>query len=411
MTYVKVEQQEQPAELDDEVTVEEHVPVPAPAEEPEPITDDGAISPAFAPGRTLLVGGLATATLLVTGLYQLAGVGGLVGGGAAVAGAGVAYVAHRRGGLFRNQRGRVRSGGAGGDASGSGSTRKARRAARSSGADATHRTPAGGGRRSRRGSGDGGPLRNFRYRKPHSRRETSGNGTSAENRHGWRGGRERFPRTRQTVRAWANRRTGRLWDGRRRLWTGVTRVAGHLSAWDATTRIGLYALFTRLIARARRLLDKTPAPDAEAPTAQPEDAPTGQPATPNPTQQMRSPRMTHVTYAATGENPLVLMSVEMLNAASLYDVPKMMTVAEHLDAMYQVPENIALAFTRIGQRLQAAHPIHQVVVQDFAEVVKGMAAVIPAARQLAVTFRGAHADDIARHDAPRVNEHKWDINA
>ncbi|MFG6197749.1 hypothetical protein [Nonomuraea sp. JJY05] len=415
MTYVKVEPPESSA--DDEVMVEEHVPASPPAEEPEPITDYSAAAPMAAPGRTLLVGGLATATLLVTGLYQLAGIGGLVGGGAAVAGAGAAYVAHRRGNLFRKRPGR---GGAGGDSATAGGSHRTRRGGRSGGAQAAHPSGAGNSR-SRRGgkSRDGWNFPRGKSNWPGFRRSPAGGGpgsASTTSRHG--GGRQkRFGR----VRAWVDRRTGRAggWQFRFRPdWSGT---AARYHAWDSSTRIGLHALLARLVTRARRLLGKTASPTeqpdnqtvagaqpGEASTAQQQ---TSQPTTPNPTHRIRSPRMDHVTYAATGENPLVLMSVEILNAASLYDVPRMMTVSEHLDSMFQVPENLALAFTRFGQRLQAAHPIHAVVVQEFAEVVKGFAAVIPATRQLAVTFKGVHADDIAKHDAPRVNEHKWDINA
>ncbi|MFC4014597.1 hypothetical protein ACFOY2_45755 [Nonomuraea purpurea] len=387
MTYVKVERPEEPADDGDEVTVEEHMPAPAPAEEePEPITDDGGASPAFAPGRTLLVGGLATATLLVTGLYQLAGVGGLVGGGVAAAGAGAAYVAHRRGTLFRKRPGR---GGSGESAS------------------------TEGGRRSRR-SGSGWAGLNFPRGKSHSsdRRSAPRGGTgpaSAASRHGGR--QERFDRVRRAgrdVRAWVNRRTGRRGGWRRRF--------GH--AWDIATRLGLHALFTRLIARARRLLGKTPSPgsgdqpgtDDKPQTSTPADS-TPADSTPPRTERTTTVSGSRIIATSTADNPLVIMSAEMIGAASSYAVPDMMIVAEHLDALHQVGQNLTLAYQRFGARLQAAYPIHAAVVEHFQHLVKGSAALIPPAQQLATTFRLAHADDIARREKPRTNEHLWNMPA
>ncbi|MEU4331384.1 hypothetical protein [Nonomuraea dietziae] len=434
MTFVPVENL---TDSDDETAVEETPPptiesAPAGSAQPTPTLSEGTSS---APGRTALVGGLSTAVLVATGLYELAGVGGLAASGAAVVGGGALYVAHRRGALLRK-----RPGGREGATGGAAASRKSR-AARASRAEAAHASPAGGRPARRRSRLGRAAQENFPYGKVRkarrSRGSTSRNGSSAASSTGRRSERtQRFVRARQagrTMARWVNRRTGRREHRTartRRFRPAMSRLVARLHAWDTDTGLGLYALLARLVARARRLLGKSPAAgqpgDAAEPTSTSEASPTGetptgqpkpdqpkhdQPRTEPPAYRTRSPRMSSITYSAIGENPLVLMSVEMITAGTQYDVPRMMDLAAHMDAMYQVPENLAVAVTRFGQRLQATHPIHAAVIEEFAHVVKGFSAVIAPARQLAVTFRSAHAEDIARHDAPRVNEHKWDINA
>ncbi|WP_043641394.1 hypothetical protein [Nonomuraea candida] len=121
--------------------------------------------------------------------------------------------------------------------------------------------------------------------------------------------------------------------------------------------------------------------------------------------------MSRIIATSSADNPLVIMSAEMIGAASSYTVPDMMIVAEHLDALHQVGQNLTLAYQRFGARLQAAYPIHPAVVEHFGHLIKGSAALIDPAQQLAATFRQAHADDIARREKPRINEHLWNMPA
>ncbi|MFF4413218.1 hypothetical protein ACFYY8_11860 [Streptosporangium sp. NPDC001559] len=141
---------------------------------------------------------------------------------------------------------------------------------------------------------------------------------------------------------------------------------------------------------------------ANTPTSTPTGAPTGPvPSTPAPTAFRRR---------TVSNNPLAAATAELNGAASGYAPDDMWTVAREIEQLPEIPANVALALRTYTMRLQGGeYPIEAPVGEALHDLYAAMAQLVPLAEQVVTVFRTVHAADLARGDAPRTGEPKWDV--
>ncbi|MFI7533999.1 hypothetical protein [Streptosporangium sp. NPDC049376] len=145
-----------------------------------------------------------------------------------------------------------------------------------------------------------------------------------------------------------------------------------------------------------------PEPATEnTPTSTTADAPTGPAPTTAPTAFRRR---------TVSNNPLAAATAELNAAASGYAPDDMWTVAREIEQLPEIPANVALALRTYTMRLQSGeYPIEAPVGEALHDLYAAMAQLVPLAEQVVTVFRTVHAADLARGDAPRTGEPKWDV--
>lgn len=104
-------------------------------------------------------------------------------------------------------------------------------------------------------------------------------------------------------------------------------------------------------------------------------------------------------------------AAEMLGAALSYRPEGMMQVGNDFNRMPEAFRNIANAMQQMAQRAHDEDPIHPAILDQMQVVYQHLQSAAMAAEELGPAFRSLHAVDIARLQAPRVNEAKWDVSA
>lgn len=107
--------------------------------------------------------------------------------------------------------------------------------------------------------------------------------------------------------------------------------------------------------------------------------------------------------------PLAAVAAEMNAAAAAHAPVDMFQVARELDQLREVPVGVGMAVRTYTQRLQAEYPIHPAVVDRIFQLYKQVADLVPIAEEISVLFRQVHAKDLQREQAPRTNEHAWNV--
>ncbi|MER5649568.1 hypothetical protein [Streptosporangium sp. NPDC002524] len=434
MTYTKVDPPEQDDALERE-DLDEPVIAEPPAEPPaDTDTTDRSDRPTSAARqqrgvtRETLVGGLSVAGITIAGLHQVAGIPGLIAGGAAVTAGGASYVAYR----YRRPRGRDHSGRRGADRSttASPSTSGGRRTklGKSAGSVGSAlrslggRGGGGGGRRRGLFSGNsGGSGRSGRSgRSPFGGGKTPKAKTRAFDR-AVRKAFDRADRKKGKQGKQANTRTAhrisQIWAARPRL-----AVRERFSAWDAEMTSGLRAL----VAKVLRWLGLAPeAPAAaeneeeakdqtkeEAKTesdAGPEAAPAAESTPPEPPRPTTTSgiRITPRSTAPMSTNPLVVASAELIPAAAGWGTEDMMIAAAHLKALHEVPFNTATALGILTDRLYDDYPIDRLVLEALRDLYTDQSKLITKAEGVSTLFSNVHRAEILRREKPRRGERKW----
>ncbi|GAA5004300.1 hypothetical protein [Kitasatospora paranensis] len=100
---------------------------------------------------------------------------------------------------------------------------------------------------------------------------------------------------------------------------------------------------------------------------------------------------------------------EMYGAAMNYDPDGMMHVLAAIESLPEGLESIANTFRVLAERSDDEFPLDKVVGESLNEVFHLLTQAVSAAEEVGKAFRGAHENDIARHDDPRNGEEKWDI--
>ncbi|MCP2330739.1 hypothetical protein G443_001009 [Actinoalloteichus cyanogriseus DSM 43889] len=103
------------------------------------------------------------------------------------------------------------------------------------------------------------------------------------------------------------------------------------------------------------------------------------------------------------------LAAEMHVRASRYDPERMTDFASDLGQWGESIAHLALAlatFTRTGQD---RWPLNPAVIESLARVYQPLGNAAAAAAEMPATFRGAHAVDLHRAEAPRPGENKWNV--
>lgn len=108
-------------------------------------------------------------------------------------------------------------------------------------------------------------------------------------------------------------------------------------------------------------------------------------------------------------NPLAAAAAQLNAVAAAHAPADMWQVARELDQLPEVPANVGMALRTYTVRLQGEYPIHPAVVEALGELYMAHAQLVERAQSIAALFRQAHADDLKREEAPRVNEAAWNV--
>jgi len=108
-------------------------------------------------------------------------------------------------------------------------------------------------------------------------------------------------------------------------------------------------------------------------------------------------------------NPLAAHAQEMAVTAADYSVQSMMTVKGHMETLREYPLACATALRVWAEALHAHYPLNQPVLEILQQLYEGFAELVPIADEAATIFNTSHAADIARHEAPRTGEEKWNV--
>ncbi|MGC5013146.1 hypothetical protein ACLQ2R_20505 [Streptosporangium sp. DT93] len=229
---------------------------------------------------------------------------------------------------------------------------------------------------------------------------------------------------------WAAARTARGFRAARR--AGLAARSG-VRRWDAEATAAVVALVAWLTAWWRHRAPRTtrtsePADTASSDTASdatetpsaPNDPPTPEngPADRPASAATDRDRRRHPYTASTGTYrrtrtmstfPLAATAAEMNAAAASHAPADMWVVSRELDQLTEVPAYVALAIRTYTQRLQAEYPIHPAVIEAIHLLYQGQAQLVSLAEEIGPLFRQAHADDLKREEAPRINEPLWNV--
>ncbi|MFD8706116.1 hypothetical protein ACFV1W_26520 [Kitasatospora sp. NPDC059648] len=100
---------------------------------------------------------------------------------------------------------------------------------------------------------------------------------------------------------------------------------------------------------------------------------------------------------------------EMYGSAMNYNPEGMMHVLAAFEAMPEGLESIANTFRVLAERSDEEFPLDKVVGEALNEVYTLLMTAVSASEEVGKAFRGAHEEDISRHENPRNGEEKWDI--
>ncbi|GGL56595.1 hypothetical protein [Planomonospora parontospora] len=121
---------------------------------------------------------------------------------------------------------------------------------------------------------------------------------------------------------------------------------------------------------------------------------------------------TNRTYARRNPmvNPLVSAAADLNSVAASHAPGDMWAVTREMDQLSEIPLNVAMALRTYTMRLQSGeYPISPVVGEAMHELYARMAQLAAVAEDITALYRRIHAPDLARAEAPRNNEHLWDV--
>lgn len=103
-------------------------------------------------------------------------------------------------------------------------------------------------------------------------------------------------------------------------------------------------------------------------------------------------------------------AAEMLGAAMVYHPEGMMQVGNDFAKMPEAYRNIANAMKTMAQRAHDEDPLHAQITDQMFQVYQKLQEAAQLSEELGPMFRNLHNVDIARIEAPRRGEAKWDVS-
>ncbi len=103
------------------------------------------------------------------------------------------------------------------------------------------------------------------------------------------------------------------------------------------------------------------------------------------------------------------ITADLHTAATAYAPEDMAQVGRDLTLLPEALSNVAQALRVTMQRMQNEFPLHPHIAEIIGQVYQLQTHTVAAAEDLIPTFRALHEADLARHEAPRVNEHMWNV--
>jgi hypothetical protein len=108
-------------------------------------------------------------------------------------------------------------------------------------------------------------------------------------------------------------------------------------------------------------------------------------------------------------NPILTAAAEMNAVAASYAPENPFVIARELDKLPDVTDHVALAIRTYTQRLDDDYPLHPAVISKLKEVYAAQAQLRSLAEAVGPLYRQVHAKDLEREEAPRRNEHLWNV--
>ena len=108
--------------------------------------------------------------------------------------------------------------------------------------------------------------------------------------------------------------------------------------------------------------------------------------------------------------PLLSSAAEYSAVAHSYAPANPYVIARELDQLPDVTDHVALATRAYAQKLNSSeYPIDPVVSEKLFELYALQARARAIAEEIGPLYRSIHAPDLAREEAPRANEHLWNV--
>ncbi len=107
--------------------------------------------------------------------------------------------------------------------------------------------------------------------------------------------------------------------------------------------------------------------------------------------------------------PIADLAAQMRACMAAYTPESMMEV---LDDMRRLPDafrDIAEVLRILGERAHGEMPLHPAAVEHIDNCHRAAGTLAAHVEQIAPAVLTLHQDDIRRHEAPRRNEHMWDV--
>lgn len=107
--------------------------------------------------------------------------------------------------------------------------------------------------------------------------------------------------------------------------------------------------------------------------------------------------------------PIAVAAAETNVAAAAYAPEDMWVIGADLRQLPDVFTNVGMALRTYAQRLEADYPIDPQVVEQIGALYAGLGQLAATAQEIEPLFRAIHAADLVREEAPRTNEHAWNV--
>lgn len=103
------------------------------------------------------------------------------------------------------------------------------------------------------------------------------------------------------------------------------------------------------------------------------------------------------------------LSEQMVAQAAAWQPERMPAAIDELAKMGPAMRNVAQCLHILATRTGQEWPLHPAISGLTGAAVQAQVRVAQAADQVPPAVRQLHADDLARHEAPRQGEHMWDV--
>jgi hypothetical protein len=108
--------------------------------------------------------------------------------------------------------------------------------------------------------------------------------------------------------------------------------------------------------------------------------------------------------------PLLSVAAEFSATAAAYAPEDPFVIARELEQLPDVTDHIALGIRAYAQKISPSdYPINPIVGEKLLELYAAQAQLRAIAEEIGPLYRSLHAKDLQREEAPRANEHLWNV--